>query len=89
MNTTKKENKQFESELFYPTFTTHRLRSELTKNVKIARKIRKQNTTQSDLSKITGIPLTKVKQIENGTCKDIDAILCYISYLDFNLKIIV
>jgi len=89
MNTTKEENEWSESELFYPKFKTFQLRSELTKKVKQAIKIRKENTTQQDVAETIGIPLTKIKQVENGTCKDIDAILNYIKFLDFKLIIVI
>jgi len=38
--------------------------------------------TQKDISKWTGISLTKVKEIENGTCKDFNSINNYINYLN-------
>ncbi len=89
MNTTKEENEWSESELFFTKFKTFQLRSELTKQVKEAIKIRKEKTTQQDVAETIGIPLTKIKQVENGTCKDIDAILNYIKFLDFKLIIVI
>jgi len=89
MNTTKQENKEFESELFYKSFKTKKLRSELSREAKTAIEIRKAKTTQKDVSETTGIALTKVKQVENGSCKDIDAILNYISYLNHKSIIVI
>ena len=89
MNTKTQENKEFESELFYDGFKTKKLRSELSREAKTAISIRKENTTQKDVADTLGIALTKVKQIENGTCKDIDAILSYISYLNHKSIIII
>lgn len=83
------ENKEFESELFYKSFKTERLRSELEKEAKKAISIRKESTTQKDVAETIGYSLTKVKQIENGACKDIDAILNYISYLNFKAVIVI
>ena len=89
MNTTKKENKELESELLYNSFKTKKLRSELSREAKTAIEIRKANTTQKDVAETIGIALTKIKQVENGTCKDIDAILNYIGYLNHKSIIII
>jgi len=89
MNTTKQKNKEFENELFYDSFKTKKLRSELSKEAKTAIEIRKENTTQKDVADTLEIPLTKIKQVENGTCKDIDAILNYIGYLNYKSIIII
>lgn len=89
MNTTIEEKEQSESELFYRHIKHERLKSQLSTNAKIALEIRKRETTQQDAANTLGIPLTKIKQIENGTCKDIESILQYVSLMNYNLKIIV
>lgn len=89
MNTTTEQNKQSESELFYSHIKHERLKSQLSTNAKIALRIRKEQTTQKEVSNILDIPITKIKQIENGTCKDIEAILQYISLMSYKLKIII
>ena len=69
---------KLEPQLFYNFIDDMELRSRLTfliKEIKISRK-----ETQSEISKWTGISLTKVKEIENGSCKDFNAINNYINY---------
>lgn len=70
-------------------FKVQRLNNELWKHVTECKEIRKKETTQKDVALTIGYPLTKIKQVENGTCKDIDCILCYISLIKPNNKIII
>ena len=83
MNQEFKNIEELESELFYPFIKSLGFRSELTEVVKESTKKRKESFTQKELSGIIGTPLTKVKQIENGTCKDFNAIYNYISFFGY------
>ena len=67
-----------ELKLFYNWIDELELRSRLTCLVKEIKSSRKE--TQSEISKWTGISLTKVKEIENGSCRDFNAINNYINY---------
>ena len=69
---------KLESQLFYNWIDELELRSRLTFLIKEIKASRKE--TQSEISKWTGISLTKVKEIENGSCRDFNAINNYINY---------
>lgn len=71
--------KEFETGLYFNCIDELELRSELTQKVKLIKSRRLES--QKEISKWTDIPLTKIKQIENGTCKDFNAINNYINYL--------
>lgn len=71
--------KSNESELFFSFLNDKRLRTELTEIVKDCKS--KRNQTQKNVSEFIGTPFTKIKQVENGTCKDINAINNYIAYM--------
>jgi hypothetical protein len=53
-------------------------RNKLSILVDISKERRRE--TQKDISNILEIPLTKIKQIESGTCVDFNAINNYINY---------
>lgn len=72
-------SKSSESELFFSFLHEERLRIELTKIVKDCKSRRIE--TQKQVSDFIGTPLTKIKQVEKGTCKDINAINNYIAYM--------
>ena len=59
-------------------------RNKLSKMVDEAKSNRME--TQKEVSDWTGISLTKIKQIENGTCVDFNAINNYLNYLGAVLK---
>lgn len=73
-------NNEFESELFFNWIDDLEFKTQLTICVKNARDKRKSSETQNEVSKWIGVPLTKIKQIENGTCVDFNAINNYINY---------
>lgn len=73
------KNEQFENELYFNWIDDIGFRSELSEMIIKLKDNRKES--QSQISKFTEIPLTKVKQIENGSCVDFNAILNYINYL--------
>ena len=72
------KREEFESELLFEWIDDLELRTKLSNSVKCIKNTRKER--QKDISDSTGIPLTKVKQIENGSCKDFNAINNYINY---------
>ena len=55
------------------------LKNQLIENV--LRSKERRTETQKEVSKWVNISLTKVKEIENGTCKDFNAINNYINYI--------
>ena len=67
------------TELYYNWIDELELKIRLTEKVKLIKSRRKES--QKEISKWTDIPLTKIKQIENGTCVDFNAINNYINYL--------
>ena len=67
------------TELYYNWISESELRIRLTEKVKLIKSRRLES--QKEISKWTNIPLTKIKQIENGTCVDFNAINNYINYL--------
>ena len=67
------------NELYYDFIDSIELRTELTAEVINCKTARKQ--TQQQIADVTGIALTKIKQIENGSCKDFNAIYNYIGYM--------
>ena len=79
------DNKKLENELFYKWIDNQKFKSELTNKVKICKA--KRFETQSQLAELLHISLTKIKQIENGRCKDFNAILAYINYFGYTLNI--
>jgi predicted XRE-type DNA-binding protein len=75
-----------ESKLYFSFIDDLELRNQLTIRVKAAKSKREQ--TQKWLSDILEISLTKIKEIENGTCKDFNAINNYINFLGENMIIL-
>lgn len=71
------------SELYYDWIDDIELRYELTKKVKDCKDRRFES--QKEISSTLDIALTKIKQIENGSCKDFNAINNYVNYLKVNL----
>lgn len=74
---------KLENELFFNWIDHKKFRIELTK--KVQRSKTKRLETQKEVASILEIPLTKIKQIENGTCKDFNAINNYINYFSNSL----
>lgn len=69
-----------ECQLFFDWIDDLELKSQLhqkVNNIKI-----KRNESQKDVSKMLNISLTKIKEIENGKCKDFNAINNYINYFN-------
>ena len=64
---------------FYTWIDDVELRNQLAFKVISCRNNRKE--TQKEISKWVGISLTKIKEVENGNCKDFNAINNYINYL--------
>jgi hypothetical protein len=71
--------KELKSELYFDWIDDLKFKTEITQKVKYCKSIRFES--QKEVSKWTKIPLTKIKQIENGSCKDFNAINNYINYL--------
>lgn len=74
---------KLESQLFFPIIECLQFRNELTIRVKKAKG--KRVKSQAYLSNILNISLTKIKQIEKGTCKDVNAINNYINFFGENM----
>lgn len=74
-----------ESELFFKWLSDIRLRNELDLCVRLSKKRRKESLTQHDVADILNISLTKIKQIENGTCVDFNSINNYINFFKFGI----
>lgn len=74
---------ELSSKLYYPFFKCRELRGQLTPLVKKAKA--KRVMSQKNISEIIGVSLTKIKEVENGTCKDINGILAYLEFLDYPL----
>ncbi len=68
------------NELFFNWITDKRVKSQLSICVQNSTIKRKKGLTQSQISKELGTNLSKIKQIENGTCKDFNAINNYANY---------
>ena len=73
------KSKEFECEPFLEWIDDIQLRCELRESILECKSHRKES--QKEVSKQLGISLTKIKQIEKGTCKDFNAINNYINYL--------
>jgi hypothetical protein len=73
------KDKKIKNELFFNWIDDECFRNELSEIINEIKNNRKEN--QSEISKFTEIPLTKIKQIENGTCVDFNAIINYVNYL--------
>jgi len=74
-----------ESELFFTWLSDIKLRNELDLCVRLSKKRRKEFLTQHDVADILNISLTKIKQIENGTCVDFNSINNYINFFKFGI----
>ena len=77
------KRKKTESELFFDWIDDIKLKSELTYLVKKAKA--KRQETQKEIAETIRTSLTKIKQIENGSCKDFNAINNYINYFSETL----
>ncbi|WP_271407435.1 hypothetical protein [Tenacibaculum soleae] len=66
------------SQLYFSFLDCERLRSQLTINVK--KSVAKRKESQKVVSETLQIALTKIKEIEKGTCKDFNAINNYLNY---------
>jgi len=77
------KRKKTESELFFDWIDDIKLKSELTYLVKKAKA--KRQETQKEIAETIRTSLTKIKQIENGSCKDFNAINNYINYFSESL----
>ena len=74
-----------ESELFFKWLSDIRLRNELDLCVRLSKKRRKESLTQHDVADILNISLTKIKQIENGTCVEFNSINNYKNFFKFSI----
>lgn len=75
-----------ESQLYFNWIDDLELKNQLTIRVKAAKA--KRTKSQKYISEILNISLTKIKEIEKGDCKDINAINNYINFLGENLVFI-
>ena len=73
-------NKKPENELFFEWIDNLEFRNKLSELVIEAKTRRKNSETQKLVAFVLDIPLTKIKQIENGTSKDINAIVNYLAF---------
>lgn len=74
------ENIKLKNELLFEWIDNAEFKNKLTELLIEAKSRRKRNETQKQVSEILEIPLTKIKQIENGTSKDINAIVNYLAF---------
>jgi predicted XRE-type DNA-binding protein len=70
---------ELKSQLNFKWIKCIELKSQLTTLVNKAKL--KRGMSQREVSDIIGVSQTKIKEIENGTCKDINAILGYLDFL--------
>ena len=73
-------NKKPKNELFFEWIDNLEFRNKLSELLIEAKTRRKNSETQKQVSFVLDIPLTKIKQIENGTSKDINAIVNYLAF---------
>ena len=73
-------NKKPENELFFEWIDNLEFRNKLSELLIEAKTRRKNSETQKLVAYVLDIPLTKIKQIENGTSKDINAIVNYLAF---------
>ena len=71
-------NSEFESEIFFNWIDDMQFRTKLSLLVRNAKD--KRTESQEELSKWINVSQTKIKQIENGTCVDFNAINNYLNY---------
>jgi predicted XRE-type DNA-binding protein len=74
---------QSETELYFKFIDCRRSRTRLTESVKKSKEKRKRS--QKEISHDLQIALTKIKEIENGSCKDFNAINNYINFFGYGL----
>jgi predicted XRE-type DNA-binding protein len=72
-----------ESGLYFKFIECLRLRTRLTELVKKSKEKRKRS--QKEISEDLQIALTKIKEIEKGSCKDFNAINNYINFFGYPL----
>ncbi|MFI1771013.1 hypothetical protein [Thalassobellus citreus] len=70
--------REFKTQLFFKWIDDLELKTQLTLKVKTSKEARTE--TQKELSEMLDISLTKIKEIENGKCKDFNAINNYLNY---------
>ena len=78
-------NKEFGNKLLFTWIDNLEFKTKLSDLLIEAKKRRKKSETQKQVSEMLKIPLTKIKQIENGTSKDINAIVNYIAFQGLKL----
>jgi len=76
-------NSEFESEIFFNWIDDMQFRTKLSLLVRNAKD--KRTESQEELSKWINVSQTKIKQIENGTCVDFNAINNYLNYFGESL----
>ena len=79
------KKEEFENELFFEWIENLEFRNKLSELLIQAKNRRKKSETQKQVSFVLDIPLTKIKQIENGTSKDINAIVNYLAFQGIKL----
>lgn len=77
---------ELETQLYFNWIDDLELKNRLTIRVKSAKS--KRMHSQKWLSDVLNISLTKIKEIEKGTCKDFNAINNYINFLGENMIIL-
>ena len=64
---------------YFDWLDDNELKYQLIENIIRSKKLRKE--TQKEVSRVLNISLTKIKEIENGKCKDFNSINNYINYI--------
>ena len=72
--------KKLENQLFFKWIDDLELKNQLTIKVNLSKE--KREETQKYVAEMLNISLTKIKEIENGTCKDFNAINNYLNYFE-------
>ena len=78
-------NKKFENKLLFDWINNLEFKTKLSELLIQAKTRRKKYETQKQVSEALNIPLTKIKQIENGTSKDINAVVNYLAFQGIKL----
>jgi predicted XRE-type DNA-binding protein len=82
-NQTTKKITQLENQLYFNWIDDRELKTQL--SIKVTNAKNKRTESQKEVSKTLEISLTKIKEIEKGTCKDFNAINNYLNYFSESL----
>lgn len=82
-NQATKKITQLENQTFFNWIDDRELKTQL--SIKVTNAKNKRAESQKEVSKTLEISLTKIKEIEKGTCKDFNAINNYLNYFSESL----